>query len=80
MPPTPEILNQSIETLFGELADSPKVELANEAIIKISRNLSEQGSFDQYEGQFKVNPILLKCLYHPNFEKTIKNLVTLLSK
>lgn len=73
-------MNQSIETLFGEAAESPKVELVNDAVIKISRNLSEEGSFGQHEGQFRVNPTLLKCVYHPNFEKTIKNLVTLLSK
>lgn len=74
------MLNQNVEKLFGELVETSKAELVNEPIINISRNISEEGSFEQQEGLFRVNPLLLKCLYHPNFERTIKNLLVLLIK
>lgn len=76
--PTLEVVNDNIQLLFGEHWEAGKVELVNDPIIVISRNLSEGGSFEQKEEGFQVNPVLLKCVYHPAFEKTIKSLMGLL--
>lgn len=78
--PSVEIVNKNVELLFGDLSESNKIESLNNCIILISRNLTELGSFEQKETGFWVNPTLMKCFYHPNFEKTIKNMVTLLAK
>ena len=77
-PPSPEVIQQNIELLFGELKDTSQIEKVNDPIIIISRNLSEEGSFTNIAEGFKANPTLLKCLYHPYFQTFIHHLLGLL--
>lgn len=76
--PSLEAVNDNVDLLFGEYWEAARVELVNDPIIVISRNLSEGGSFEQKQEGFQVNPVLLKCVYHPAFEKTMKSLMGLL--
>ena len=44
-PPTPEIIDRNIQLLFEESTETSKIEEVNQPIIIISRNLSQEGSF-----------------------------------
>jgi hypothetical protein len=37
--------------------------------------LDEERSFVKKEDGFYVNPLLLRCVHHPNFERRIKRLM-----
>lgn len=75
-----ETITKAIEGIFSAPPESLSLESVTPHILTISRNISEAGISGEKDGSFYVNPTLLRCVCHSQFESTMRHLLLLLAK